>query len=424
MPWVFTLEGNLDVRILELTFITILQRHEVLRTVFDESEGRPYQKIISEDRWRLSVRKDEMLCDEEEWRQYVATQTNLSFDLASDYMMRAELVELKKQVYKLIIVFHHIAFDGWSMSIIVNEVVSLYRALLHNKPHGLNDLQIQYADYAIWQQRYLKSKIIEDQLLYWKNKLKGMKTLAIPTDFPKPKVQSIRGNTIYFLIKKSLRDDLEAVSRKQDVTLFVTMLSVFKILLFRYARQEDISVGVAIANRTKTEIEPLIGFFVNALVIRTSIGANMMFRDFLQHVKQATVEAYDNQDAPFEKVTEVVADKRDFVGSSLVQAMFVLQNLPDIPAIDFEGVRLVSELSENVTSKFDITFDLRVKDNGIEFRVEYCADLFESNTIKRMFAHYENLLTAVSQNVNVPIRSLKMMSDSESTQLLYDFNSK
>ncbi len=424
MPWVFTLEGNLDVRILELTFITILQRHEVLRTVFDESEGKPYQKIISEDRWRLSVRKDETLCDEEEWRQYVATQTNLSFDLASDYMMRAELVELKKQVYKLIIVFHHIAFDGWSMSIIVNEVVSLYRALLHNKPHGLNDLQIQYADYAIWQQRYLKSKIIEDQLLYWKNKLKGMKTLAIPTDFPKPKVQSIRGNTIYFLIKKSLRDDLEAVSRKQDVTLFVTMLSVFKILLFRYARQEDISVGVAIANRTKTEIEPLIGFFVNALVIRTSIGANMMFRDFLQHVKQATVEAYDNQDAPFEKVTEVVADKRDFVGRSLVQAMFVLQNLPDIPAIDFEGVRLVSELSENVTSKFDITFDLRVKDNGIEFRVEYCADLFESNTIKRMFAHYENLLTAVSQNVNVPIRSLKMMSDSESTQLLYDFNSK
>jgi hypothetical protein len=336
-------------------------------------------------------------------------------------MLRVQLIRLSDHHHKMIVVLHHIAFDGWSLSILVREMVALYKAYQLGEDSGLPILPIQYADYAIWQHTYLTVTILSNQINYWRKKLSKIKPLYLPTDFPRTSVQSTRGNTIYFSINKELTEQLQQLSQQEGVTLFMTMLSVFKILLYRYTNEEDISVGVAIANRTQKETEQLIGFFVNALVIRSHIDKGILFSEFLNQVKETTLEGYTYQDAPYEKVIEAVVGKRNLIGNPLVQVMFVLQNTPDVPQFELGDLIITSENYYNISSRFDLSFDLRQSQDGIIVSIMYCSDLFKPDTIERLFNHYHQLLLSVIENRQTPIRLLRMITAEEERQLIHQF---
>ena len=423
MPWVFRLQGTPDMAALSAAFRGTIARHDVLRAVLKQENGMPYQEIIPADNWQLEYREDSSLNDSDTFDQYVHEWMIRPFDLSADYMLRAQLIKLDAASYALIVVFHHIAFDGWSVSLMVNELVTIYNAHQSGQPAVLPELPVQYTDYAIWQHRYLKD-ILDEQLQYWQQRLRDITPLYLPTDYPRTAIPSTRGGTIYFYLDQALSNDLQSLSRREGVTLFMTMLSVFKVLLYRYTRQEDVSVGIAIANRTRKETESLIGFFVNALALRSQIDGRIAFGELLQQVKSTTLEGYTYQDVPFEKVIEAVAGKRDTAANPLIQVMFVLQNTPDIPALQLGDLALSGELYKNVTSKFDLTFDLREKEDGIEFRVEYCADLFKQETIERLFHHYENLLRSIVTDIGTAVDRLDMVAPSEMEQVLSVFNSR
>ncbi|UII31895.1 amino acid adenylation domain-containing protein [Fulvivirga ulvae] len=421
MPWVFNIKGSLNIGLLESAFRQIIERHSVLRTVFREEEEVGQHFLNSED-WTISTSEISGEQTREEYEEFINKQVNVPFDLAHDFMVRADIMKRGAEDHTLVVVFHHIAFDGWSIGIFVDELVKIYDSGYSGQPVDLPNLPIQYADYSIWQNRYFKGEYLDDLLGYWKEQLHGLKPIYLPTDMPRPTVQSTRGDTQYFYLDKELSEQLKRVSLEQGATLFMTMLSVFKVMMHKYTRETDLAIGVAIANRTRKEVEPLIGFFVNAIVIRTQLEKTLTFRDYMERVKDSTLKAYEYQDAPFEKVIETVVGKRKSVGNPLIQTMFVLQNTPDVPDLKLADLSLTSEVAANVTSKFDITYDLRDKPEGIEFRVEYCSDLFYPDTIKRMFDHYKTLLTSVVADIDKPIKSMKMMGAQEAHQMLTGFN--
>jgi len=423
IPLVFRLEGAVDISGLESSFREIVERHEVLRTVIREKEGIGYQQVQPSSAWTLHYQEHAELATKNiDLKQWIAAQISKPFDLAGDYMLRLHLVKVSAREHMLVVVLHHIVADGWSMSVLVREMLELYSSFIQQKQANLPALPLQYADYALWQRKYLEGALLDKQLDYWKVKLAGVSPLYLPTDYPRPVIQSTRGHTIYFYLDKEISEQLQTLSQQEGVTLFMMMLSVFKILLYRYSGQQDLCVGIAIAGRTQKETESSIGFFVNALAIRSKVNKQLLFRDFLQQVKSTMVEGYTYQDVPFEKIIEAVVGKREVIGNPLVQVMFVLQNTPDIPAIALGGMKITPELQQDETSKFDITFDLRQKADGLEFRVEYCNDLFDQATIERMFGHYEQLLRSVVQDIATPVSALKLLSQEERKQLIDGFN--
>ncbi|MCW3463983.1 non-ribosomal peptide synthase/polyketide synthase [Chitinophaga nivalis] len=422
MPVVLKLQGNLHKKALEQALQTIVDRHEVLRTVFKEEDGDVHQEVIPAAGWRLHELDRSDVTDTAALLEEAAVIYNTPFDLAADYMLRVHLMQLGEAAYFLILVQHHIASDGWSASVLVKELLALYSAAYHNKPHSLEALQVQYADYALWQREHLRNDILEQQLHYWKTKLGDPETLQLPTDFPRPAEQSTRGNTIYYDIDSTLTEGLQLLSRQQGTTLFMTMLAAFKVLLYRYSGQEDICVGSPIANRTQQAIEPLIGFFVNTIALRSNLGGDPAFRSLLTQVKNTLLEAYQYQDAPFEKVVEAVVHDRDMSRSPLFQVMFILQNIPEIPDLALEDVQVSVEPIPNITAKFDLTVDVTITATGLRFRVEYCSDLYEAATIARMMDHYAVLLHAVVADPDQQISRLPLLTAAEEQTLLQTFN--
>ncbi|HJT73166.1 MAG TPA: condensation domain-containing protein, partial [Chitinophaga sp.] len=422
MPWVFRLHGAVDVDALNNTFREIIRRHEALRTVLKDNNGIPYQQVASDEGWKLQYLPGLYFDSEASQEAYLQELVTAPFNLSEDYMIRASLLRMSEQEHKLIVVLHHIAFDGWSLSVMVRELVALYRAFHRHVPLQLPAPAVQYRDYALWQHKYLRGAVMEEQLAYWKKRLSGLTPVYLPSDFPRTAIQSVRGKTIYFHIEQELGDALQALSHEENVTLFMTMLAAFKVLLYRYTGQQDIGVGVAIANRTQEETESLIGFFVNALILRSQVDGALPFSHFLQQVKETTLEGYDNQDLPFEKIVEALSGKRDVVGNPLIQVMFVLQNTPDVPELELDGIVLSGELAEDNTSKFDLTFDLRPQKDGIEFRVEYCSDLFTDSTIRYLFGHYVNLLRGLIADRQAAIAALPLLDRQEEAHLLLEVN--
>ena len=399
IPFTLKLQGVVNRDALAFAFKTIIERHEVLRTVFLEEDGVPYQQIMSSDHWHL---------------QKVSAQViNAPFDLQKDYMLRATLIERSVNDYLLIIVLHHIAADGWSLSILAREWTELYLSFCQQRPHTLLPLPVQYADYALWQLRYLEGTLLVSQLAYWKSKLADTAVLQLPTDHPRPALQSTRGQARFHTIDKSLTEGLELLSRREGATLFMTLLSVFKVLLYRYSGQDDICVGSPIANRTQQAIEPLIGFFVNTIALRSDLGGDPDFTTLLSRVKTTLLEAYVHQDAPFDKVVEHVVSDRDMSRSPLFQVMFILQNTPEIPRLDLGDVQITEEMVPNDTAKFDLTVDVIREREGLNIRVEYCSDLYEGDTIDRMMDHYLMLLHGVVADPGQKIGALPMITPAE-----------
>ncbi|RDV11082.1 amino acid adenylation domain-containing protein, partial [Pontibacter diazotrophicus] len=421
LPAVFRLTGELDVAGLEDAFRQIVKRHEALRTVFLQEEGQAYQQVLDAD-WQLSHMNGHSFVDATGLYAAIQSAVEQPFDLSKDFMLRAVLVELSEQEHLLVVVLHHIASDGWSVSVLVQELTELYAARQQKREAVLPQLPIQYADYAVWQRDYLQGEVLEEQTSYWKNKLAGVEALQLPTDYVRPSVQSTRGARLDLNLDKDLSQKLEQFSNRKEVTLFMSLLSAFKVLLYRYSGQEDICVGSPIAGRVQPEVEPLIGFFVNTLALRSNLGNNPNFNDLITQVKDTTMEAYAHQDLPFEKVVEAAGVARDMSRSPLFQVMFILQNTPEVPEIRLGDLTLTSQPFEGVSAKFDMTLSVTSHADGLQLNVEYCADLFSEATVSRMMGHYERLLSLLVAEPTTGIDELPLLGEQECKLLLEEFN--
>ncbi|MBC7887439.1 MAG: amino acid adenylation domain-containing protein, partial [Ferruginibacter sp.] len=423
LPTVLRLTGILNTKALNDALQTVVNRHESLRSVIIEEQGKAYQQVRDAAEWELQLIDASAYKNDREGLQlYVHQIISKAFDLSKDFMLRAALFTLEDGEHLLVVTLHHIAADGWSLPIIVKEVAALYGSFAEERPSELLPLQIQYADYAIWQRNYLQGTVLDNKIGYWKDKLYAVAPLQLPTDFARPVTQSTRGASVNFSIDKELSGQVQLLCQQVNATLFMTLLATFKILLHRYSGQQDICVGTPIAGRQQQEVEELIGFFVNTLAIRTQVDDEVSFTRFLAEVKHTTLEAYDHQDAPFEKVVELVVKERDMGRSPLFQVMFVLQNRPDSRDLIVPELNLSAEILENNTSKFDISFYITETDNALRGSVEYCTDLYKEQTIIRMIAHYKDLLASVVKKPQQKIGLLPMLGRAEESQLLEAFN--
>ncbi|MGI8635091.1 MAG: amino acid adenylation domain-containing protein, partial [Segetibacter sp.] len=423
IPAALRLKGELSVEALQYALTTIVSRHEVLRTVYREEEGQPYQYILDADDWKIStLNYSEFTQTYGDLKQCIQKITTAPFNLSKDYMLHATLITLSELEHLLVVTMHHIASDGWSISIIVKEVVELYQSYQEKALPNLPALKIQYADYAIWQRRILGDHGLKEKLKYWKNKLENVDVLRLPTDFIRPAVRTSRGAKVGFNLTKDLSNQLQTLSQQQATTLFMTLLAAFKVLLSRYSGQEDICVGSPIAGRQQQEVEPLIGFFVNTLPLRSDLNPQSSFIELLQHVRSTTMDAYDHQEVPFGKVVEAVVGKRDLSTDPLVQVMFVLQNTPDVPELKLGNAKLSAETFAVNTSLFELLLNIRETSGGLQGFIEYSSDLFSAGTIDRFISHFKELLGSIVRTPHQKISELGILSKREVNQLLVEFN--
>jgi surfactin family lipopeptide synthetase A len=419
------LQGNLKVDVLQKSLDAIVIHHEALRTTFVAEDGNPVQ-VIGEPRSVELKIIDLKNCPSSKRpnvvQQWLQNEAQRPFNLESDLMLRACLLELSPQEHILMLVMHHIATDGWSMSILFEQLKSLYKAFANNLPNPLPELSIQFADYVVWQRQWLQGEVLEKQLSYWKQKLANAPTvLELPTDRQRPPIQSFRGATQYFEIPQSLLQALNALSRKEGVTLFMTLLGAFQTLLYRYTGQQDILIGSPIAGRNRTEVENLIGFFVNTLVLRTDLSGNPSFKELLQRVRDMAVSAYANQDVPFEKLVQELQPERSLSYHPLFQVMFVLQNTPG-QTLELPGLTVTPVEVDKLASQFDLTLSMEATEQGLQGVWEYSTDLFDTATITRMTGHFQTLLEQIVANPIQQIDTLPLLSATERQQLLVEWN--
>ncbi|XLS29492.1 amino acid adenylation domain-containing protein [Flavobacteriaceae bacterium M23B6Z8] len=419
IPIVLSLSGVLDPSIMEACLQGVLSRHEVLRTVIYAKNGKRYQKINEAYDWSLEVIKD---VSEDSLKDVIRSFISEPFDLSSDYMFKAKLFEIETNEFVFAGVFHHIASDGWSQDILINDFVKLYSAFTSGEAFALPELTIQYSDYAIWQRKHLTEQALEEPLSYWKDKLLDVQPVQLPTDFSRPAVVSTKGATLKLELDDELARSLQELVSSQGVTMFMLLLSVFKVLLYRYSDHDDICVGTTVANRTQKEIEGLIGYFVNTLALRNTVKGNASFSGLLQQIKESTLEAYDHQQVPFEKIVDKVVTSRNMSMHPIFQTMFVLQNNPDTTdELQMNNLELKPYPLEHKVSQFDLTLTGTELNEGILLEMEYCTDLFKESTIERMLNHYKELLISITKNPEAKIGELSMLSAKETEELSRGF---
>ncbi|MBA2613383.1 MAG: AMP-binding protein, partial [Bacteroidetes bacterium] len=423
MTPILRLKGELNGKAVEHALKTIIDRHEILRTVFCEDQGHGYQVIKEKGNWMLSeVDGSAFKENYAALQQYLDVLIKQPFDLSKDYMLRAHLIRIDDNDHVLAVIIHHIASDGWSISVLVKEVVELYNSFNENRPAALPVLDVQYADYSIWQRGFLGGELFDRKIGYWKNKLEGVEILQLPTDYARPAVQSTRGATIRSVIKKEVSIQLQAFSKQQGGTFFMALLAAFKVLLSRYSGQQDICVGTPIAGRQQQELEGLIGFFVNTLAIRTEVNGEDTFTDFFQQVRKVTMEAFENQEMPFEKIVDEVVKERSLSRSPLFQVMMVYMNTPEVPEMRLGEIKLSKENLERTTAKFDIQVFLTDTPEGLSMIIEYCTDLFCDASMNRMMGHFKELLLSIITDPLQKIGDLSMLPKAEEQQLLVELN--
>jgi amino acid adenylation domain-containing protein len=425
MPGAMKLHGQLDLTALERTLQEIVRRHEALRTNFISHDGQPIQVIHQSLTWKMTIIDlQQLLSDEQEERiQHLAiAEAEQPFALDTDSLLRATLLLVAETEQILLLTMHHIVSDGWSSGVLTQEIATIYTAFVNGENSPLPELEIQYVDFAVWQRQWLQGETLEQQISYWKKQLTGAPALLeLPTDHPRPPVQTYNGATYESVISAQLSQDIETLTQREGVTLFMTLLAAFDVLLYRYTGQADVVVGSPIANRNHTEIEDLIGFFVNTLVLRNDLSGNPTFRELLQRVREVSLGAYAHQDLPFEMLVETLQPERNLSHSPLFQVMFILQNTPNSD-IELPGITLSPIKTEGFVSTFDLTLSLTRVHEKLIVDWEYNTDLFEAGTIERMAQHFEMLLSGISINPDCQISTLPLLSDAEQQQLLWDWN--
>ncbi|WDD98094.1 non-ribosomal peptide synthetase [Thalassomonas actiniarum] len=422
MSGTLDLSGSLDIKALEQAFATIVERHQSLRTCIKRDEqDRPMQQIRPAEGFSLS-RVDLSSQDEPEQSQLLEQEITHAatkvFDLQRDFMLRVHLVSLSSQQHVLVVTMHHIASDGWSMSVLIKELSALYSAYRQGEDNPLAMLKLQYTDYAHWQRQYLQGDVLEQQLLYWEQQLADLPVVhGLPLDYPRGEMQTFNGQTLDTSLSRETLSGLKALCREQGATLFMGLHAAFSLLLARYSNETDIVVGSPVANREQAEIADLIGFFVNTLVLRCDLSQQPGFSDLLEQSKQNLLDAYAHQQVPFEQLVERLQPERSLQHSPLFQVMLVLQNNEEQELV-LPGLELNMRPGARDIAKYDLTLTVSEKPQGLALAWEYNTDLFQQASIARMAEHFQHLVDAILARPQTNVFKLPLLSKAQAEQAL------
>lgn len=420
----FKLVGNLDLVAIEKSINKIIQRHEILRTAIQTINEQATQIVAPELSISVPIIDLKQYSEAEreaEIQKIIDDYSRQAFNLEKLPLLRSIIISLSEQEHLMLVVMHHIISDGWSWDIFCRELATFYQALANNQTTTLPELPIQYGDFALWHHQFIQDKITP-QLNYWKQQLKNIPPiLELPTDYPRPAKQSFRGGRKTFIIPDKLTKSLKELSKQENVTTFMLLLAAFKTLLYRYSQQTDIVVATPVANRDRTEIENLIGCFINTIVLRTNLDCEPSFSELLQRIKATTLAAYNHSDLPFEELVKELNIERSPATNPLFQVMFVYQEAP-LLSLTLPDLEITPLPVDNGISKFDLT--LYIEDTQAELIgfIEYSSDLFRDDTIQRMLANFQTLLTEIVANPDTNVDRLPLLTASERNQLLVEWN--
>ena len=435
IPVTIKISGSLQVSILEQSIREIIQRHESLRTTI-KTVNKQLIQVISENvnfslpliDLRLSLNPIER---ERKAQKLIMEEACKPFDLTGNLFLRVKLLRLDETEHLMLITMHHITADAWSIGVFFRELNLIYQAFVTGKSVSSKDttqsplskLPIQYSDFAVWQRQYIQGKILEQELSYWKQQLKGAPNLLqLPTDRTRPPSHSFNGRTQGFVLPKNLTELLKTLSQQTGATLFMTLLAALKTLLYRYTNQEDILIGSPMANRHQPEVEGLIGCFINTIVLRTNLSGNPTFRELLNRVREVSLGAFAHQNLPFEKLVDELQLPRDLSHPPLFQVMFVFQNATSSRSIELPDLKMDYSIVDNHTAQFDITIHLVEEEFGLVGRLEYNTDLFDDSTITRTIEHFQRLLVGIVADPDRHLSELPLLSPEEQFCLLQTWN--
>ena len=414
MPSGFRLRGHLDTESLRRSLEAVVDRHEALRTTFQVRDGEPVQVVQDAHRFELpliDLRDLQPEQQEEEVARRGRAEAKRPFDLAADMMLRATLVKLAEGEHLLLLSMHHIASDGWSAQILWRELSTLYASFCRNEVSPLPELAIQYADYAVWQRERLQGERLERLQKYWRTQLEGVSPLDLPTDRGRPPRPSYRGAQHSLRLAPGLVRRLRELGQASGVTLQMTLMAVFQILLARHSGQPDIAVGVPSAGRHRKELEPLIGFFIDTLALRVDLSGEPTFGELLGRVRETALRAYDHQEMPFEMLVEELQPERDLSRNPLVQVLFNMWESSDEPSLELLGLTVRPQPSQHVSTKFDITLYVRAHQDNVRIRAVYSRDLFDPDRIENMLDEFVLLLTQVVENPSRAVTDYTLVTE-------------
>ncbi|MEC9375136.1 MAG: amino acid adenylation domain-containing protein, partial [Pseudomonadota bacterium] len=421
------INGQINTEALRQSLFKLIERHEVLRSICVNTGQGPMLKIIDADKidtngdW-FSVEQLEESINEDALLKKVNAEIKPALPLSNFPLIRARLLQLNQNEAVLTFTTHHFVVDGWSCGILMRELSAFYNSIIQEKKVDLPKLEIQYPDFAAWQNQLLQSSELENQKKYWKKTLENLSTLNLPTDKVRPPIQTYKGDIYHFSLPKDLAPKLKEISRKEGVTLYMTLLAAFQVLLYRYSQQDEIILGTAVSNRHSSELETLLGPFVNTLVIRGNLSENPEFKTVISRARDTAAGAFSNQDLPFELLVEELKPERDRSRSPLFQVLFVVHQYTGEEELNLNGTEIKDYPVAPGTTMYDLFLQLIEMNNAITGSIEFSTDLFTRDSIKRMTAHLITLLRGIAEDPNKRILDLPLMDQAESRKILRKWN--
>ncbi|HEU5138277.1 MAG TPA: condensation domain-containing protein, partial [Steroidobacteraceae bacterium] len=422
------LYGVLDREALRRALNTLITRHEALRTTFAHVNGEVQQLIAVDACFALheaDLSGDDVSAREARIADHIAQEATDRFDLSTGPLIRGRLLRVNAEEHVLLLTMHHIASDGWSVGIILNEIRTLYAAYREGRASPLDELPIQFADYAIWQRKWLQGEVLQNQIDYWKQQLAGAPALLeLPLDRPRPATQSYRGETVAFTLERELCEQLRFLARQHDVTLFMVVYAALAVVLSRLSAQEDVVIGMPVANRPRVELEGLVGFFVNMLAVRVQVDATESVRELLSRVQEKMLGGYAHQEIPFEQVVEILQPPRSLSHSPVFQVCLIWQNPLQAESREewLPGLRMKPLPTSTATSKFDLSWALQEVGGEIVGTAQYASDLFDRETMARWVGHFKAALGEMVRDARQPVGELSLLDSAESARVLREFN--
>jgi amino acid adenylation domain-containing protein len=425
VPRALRIKGSLNPDALEYALNRILARHDILRTTYQTMDGKPFQSVTKDAKvelQRIDLRGLDHEQREREANRILVEEGLRRFDLTRDLMLRAFLLHLDRDENILLLVSHHIASDGQSKAVLFRELTTFYSSYCEHRDVDLPDLPIQYADFAVWQREWLQGEVLQKHLDYWKKQLaEAPMLLELPTDRPRPARQSFEGARQFLRCPDGMLESFKALCRRDSTTMFMTMLAAFGTLLHRWSGQEDMLIGTPVSGRSRTELEPLIGYFSNSVVLRLALGGDPTFRELMQRVKELSLAAYSHQDLPFEKLVVEMQPDRDLSYSPMYQVMFSVGEQKDL-GLDLPGLQITPIIIDRKIAKFDMTLGMTEFHQDLMCNIEYCSALFEASTMERLANHFQNLLQGIMENPDRRISELPMLSPADRHKFLFQWN--
>lgn len=428
-PGAFHLEGPLDLEVLARCFKALVKRHEILDTTYTVIDGRPMQVIGEGAPIELNVvdlRRHPADEREAEAQRVLKDESRFAFDLVNGPIMRPTVIQLADNENILMLNLHHVATDGYSRGALFRDLSVFYDAFTGAREPSLPTLPIQYADYAVWQRAWLDSGVADAQLAYWERKLAGAPSrLDLPTDYPRPPVRSYLGDHMSMMLDMPTREGLRGAARGSDATLFVAMLALFSTLLARYSGQDDVVIGTPFAGRNRTELESMVGYFINPLALRVDLSSDPTFSELLVRARETTLEAFAHADVPYETVVRATNPERDLSQTPVFQAMIVYHNpawQDDRPRFEPQGIRCTEISHEKGWSKFDVLLGISERKIGMNSTWEYSSELFKATTVTRMMEHFRTLAESAATGSERRLSQLSMLSESERAKVLVSWN--